>query len=425
VESIIVIVGCLVGSAFFSGSETALMRLREGEIEAEANAEGSRGPSLHAIRELLRSTSHVLVTILIGNNVVNILGASVASALAVATLGPELGVAVATVTMTLLVLLLSEILPKAVAAAHPRGVSTLVALPLYLFHQMLRPVHGLFDRAIEPLLQRVVGGSGTQAPISVEELLRLARSAQDRDAGPGPLPIIAGAAEAAERTAEEIMVHRAEVVAFPVETRPEELLEQMLGERYTRVPIYEGSIDHVLGIVHFKDLVMHVRGAGSDLRGILKPILRVPERKPILAMLADMQSSFVHMAVVKDEHGVTQGIVTHEDILEEIVGEIRDEFDQEELRAIKRLSDDEFEVLGRIKVLDFNREAGWEVPSEPGDTLSGVVFNALGRAALKGDVVALPSYQLRVTEVSGTRIARVRVRRVEGAKRSTAGGAGK
>jgi CBS domain containing-hemolysin-like protein len=420
VESIIVIVACLIGSAFFSGSETALMRLREAEIEAEA--ETADGPSLHAIRELLRSTSHVLVTILIGNNVVNILGASVAAALAVATLGPELGVGVATVAMTLLVLLFSEILPKAVAAAHPRGVSTGIALPLYLFHQLLRPVHGLFDRAIEPLLQRVVGGSGAQAPISVEELLRLARSAQDRDAGPGPLPIIAGAAEAAERTAEEIMVHRAEVVAFPVETSPEDLLEAMLGERYTRVPIYEGSIDHVLGIVHFKDLVMHARAAGGDLRAILKPVLRVPERKPILAMLADMQSSFVHLAVVKDEHGVTQGIVTHEDILEEIVGEIRDEFDQEELRAIRRLNDDEFEALGRIKVLDFNRAAGWEIPSEPGDTLSGVVFNALGRSALKGDRVELPGYELRVTDVSGTRIARLRVRRLESAGRSSAGG---
>ena len=421
--SIIVIVACLVGSAFFSSSETALMRLREGEIEAEAEAEGSRGPSLHAIRELLRSTSHVLVTILIGNNVVNILGASVASALAVATFGPEIGVAVATVTMTLLVLLLSEILPKAVAAAHPRGVSNGVALPLYLFHQILRPVHGLFDRAIDPLLQRVVGGAGTEVPISVEELLRLARSAQNRDAGPGPLPIIAGAAEAAKRTAQEIMVHRAEVVAFPVETPPEKLLEDMLNERYTRVPIYEENIDHVLGIVHFKDLVMCARAEGGDLRTILKPVLRVPERRPILAMLADMQSSFVHLAVVKDEHGLTQGIVTHEDILEEIVGEIRDEFDEEELRAIRRLTDDEFEALGRIKVLDFNRATHWEIASEPGDTLSGVVFNALGRSALKGDVVTLPGYELRVTDVSGTRIARLRVRRLEQASQSPAGGA--
>ena len=391
-ESIVIIVGCLVGSAFFSGSETALMRLRESEIEAEA--ERATGPSLHAIRELLRSTSHVLVTILIGNNVVNILAASVASAVAVVALGPELGIAVSTVAMTLLVLIFSEILPKAVAAAHPRGVSMGVALPLYLFHQLLRPLHGLFDRAIDPLLQRLVGGSDIEARVSVEELLRLARSAQNREAGPGPLPIIAGAADAAERTAEEIMVPRSEVVAFPVEMPPDELLERMLTERYTRAPIYEDDIDSVLGIVHFKDLVMHKRTGVGDLRDILKPALRVPERKPILVLLQDMQSSFVHLAVVKDEHGVTQGIVTLEDILEEIVGEIRDEFDQEELRAIQRMGENEFEALGRIKVLDFNREAGWEIPAEPGDTLSGIVFNALGRAPHKGDAVALPGYEL-------------------------------
>jgi putative hemolysin len=297
-----------------------------------------------------------------------------------------------------------------------------VALPLYLFHQLLRPLHGLFDRAIDPLLQRLVGGSDIEARVSVEELLRLARSAQNREAGPGPLPIIAGAAEAAERTAEEIMVPRSEVVAFPVEMPPDELLERMLTERYTRAPIYEDDIDSVLGIVHFKDLVMHKRAGVGDLRDILKPALRVPERKPVLVLLQDMQSSFVHLAVVKDEHGVTQGIVTLEDILEEIVGEIRDEFDQEELRAIQRMGENEFEALGRIKVLDFNREAGWEIPAEPGDTLSGIVFNALGRAPHKGDAVALPGYELQVTDVSGNRIARVRLRRGAEPPDAAAGG---
>jgi putative hemolysin len=135
-----------------------------------------------------------------------------------------------------------------------------------------------------------------------------------------------------------------------------------------------------------------------------------------------MQSSFVHLAVVKDEHGVTQGIVTLEDILEEIVGEIRDEFDQEELRAIQRMGENEFEALGRIKVLDFNREAGWEIPAEPGDTLSGIVFNALGRAPHKGDAVALPGYELQVTDVSGNRIARVRLRRGAEPPDAAAGG---
>jgi len=123
-----------------------------------------------------------------------------------------------------------------------------------------------------------------------------------------------------------------------------------------------------------------------------------------------MQRAFVHVAIVKDEFEVTQGLLTQEDILEEIVGEIRDEFDREELLAIQPLPGDCFQTLGRVKVLDFNREVGWEVPSEPGDTMSGLVFNALGRAPSRGDSVRVPGYELTVADVSGSRITHVRVR---------------
>jgi CBS domain containing-hemolysin-like protein len=408
--SFVIIAICLVGSAFFSSSETALMRLRRSEVEAEAQSIG--GPAVHATRELLASTSRLLVTILIGNNVVNILGASVASAVAVAYLGPQQGVVVATLVMTLLVLVFCEILPKAVAAAHPQGLSRSVALPLYLLHQMLTPVHRLFDRTIEPLVRRVAGAGGAEPPMSSEELLRLVRSAEADGDSDAPLAIMGAAAEAADRTVEEIMVPRTEIVAFPIETPPDELLERMLEERYTRAPIYEGSIDRVLGVAHFKDIVKTVRGH-SDLRSTLRPVLRVPERKRIYPLLQEMQASFVHLAVVKSDAGLTQGIVTQEDILEEIVGEIRDEFDQEELRAIQHVSDDEYESLGRVKALDFNRQTRWEIPSQPGDSLSGVVFNALGRAPVRGDVVRLPGYEIRVEDVSGTRTARVRLRKLE------------
>ena len=153
--AVLIIVACLAASAFFSGSETALFRLRSHDLDAE-NKE-SVGPADIAVRDLTSSSSRLLVTILLGNNVVNILGASVASGLAIYLLGAEVGIPVATIVMTILVLLFSEILPKAVAARHPRAVSRFVGLPLYLFHQMLRPIHGVFDRAIEPLVRRVTG----------------------------------------------------------------------------------------------------------------------------------------------------------------------------------------------------------------------------------------------------------------------------
>jgi CBS domain containing-hemolysin-like protein len=408
VVAVLIVLVCLVGSAFFSSSETALFRLRSHDLDAEGRE--STGPAEVAVRDLTASSSRLLVTILLGNNVVNILGASVASYLAIELLGPEIGIPVATFVMTMLVLVFCEILPKAVAARHPRGVARLVGLPLYLFHQVLRPVHRLFDQAIEPLVRRVTGGVDAEESLGSEEVLRLARALVDEADGSGsPLAIIGATSAAAEMDVSEIMVPRTEIEAYAADTPISELVERMLEGRYTRVPIYEGTIDHVLGVIHLKDLVKLVRSDGKDLLSILKPVLRVPERKPILRLLTDMQRAFCHVALVKDEFGVTQGLVTQEDILEEIVGEIRDEFDSEELLTIRKLRDGSFEALGRIKVLDFNRETGWQVPAEKGDTIGGLIFNTLERAPRKGERVSVPGYRLECIDVSGSRITRVRL----------------
>ncbi len=410
ISSAAIILGCLAMSAFFSGSETALLRLRAHEVEQDVRA--AIQPAPVAVRNLLASTSRLLVTILLGNNVANILGSAVAAALAISYLGEKNGILLATICMTVLVLIFAEVLPKAVAARYPRRISYIVGLPLYLLHWALRPMHLLFDLLIEPVVKRMSGLTEDEAVSSAEDVLRLARQAKEEGLAHGsPLAIMGATAGAAQMTVQEIMVPRTEVAAFPIDSEASDLLEQVLQERYTRVPIYESDIDKILGVVHLKDLIKLVRSGGSDLHSILKPVLRVPERKPILPLLADMQRAFVHVAIVKDEFGVTEGLVTQEDILEEIVGEIRDEFDREELLSIRKLADGSYDVLGRVTVLDFNRETGWEIPAERGDTLSGLIFNELGRAPSRSDVVRLPGYEFDVADISGTRITRVRVRK--------------
>jgi CBS domain containing-hemolysin-like protein len=410
-EQLLVIAGCLVLSAFFSGSETAMLRLRVSDLDRES-AHG-HNPATVAARSLLGSTSRLLVTILVGNNVVNLLAAALASAIAVRHFGEAIGVPLATVTLTILVLVFSEVLPKAYAARHPKRVTQVAALPLYLMHQVLRPVHIVFDRLVEPMVRWLGGGAEGDHASSAEELLRLARTARLDTATPTPASIISGVVRATEMHVSDIMVPRTEIFALPIETPPADLLERMLEERYTRVPIYEDSIDHMLGVIHLKDLIGAVRSGTSDLHAILKPLLRVPERKEILSLLADMQRAFAHLAVVKDEFGVTLGVLTQEDILEEIVGELRDEFDREELLTIRPAVDGGFQAVGRLKVIDFNRETGWEIPAERGDTLSGLVFNELGRAPRKGDSVQVPGYELTVVDVSGSRITEVRLARAE------------
>lgn len=408
VASIIAIVVCLGLSAFFSSSETALFRLRSHEVEEEM--EGSSGPAAVAVRELTSSSSRLLVTILLGNNIVNILAASLAAALAVRLLGFDVGVPTATAIMTVLVLIFAEILPKAVAARHPRGVAIAVGLPLYIFHQLLRPVHALLDRVIDPIVRRATGGVDSNGGLSPEEVLRFAREVRDEEGEGSPIAIMGATSEAAEMHVTDIMVPRTEIEAYALDTPASELLEAMLGGRYTRVPVFREDIDDVLGITHLKDLVKLVNGGGEDVHTVLKPVLRVPERKPILGLLAQMQGAFCHMALVKDEFGVTQGLVTQEDILEEIVGEIRDEFDSEELFTIRQRNDGSYEVLSRVTVLDFNRESGWQVPAERGDTLGGLMFNTLERAPTKGESVKVPGYVIRCIDVSGSRIARIHIR---------------
>jgi putative hemolysin len=412
VSYLLILIVCLVGAAFFSASETALLRLRKSDLDEDAKT--ARGPSVLAARELLQSTQRLLVTVLLGNNIVNVLGAAVASVLAVRYLGDQWGLVVATVMMTLLTFLFGEVMPKAFAASHPKRVAYGVALPLYLLHQLLRPLHFLYDRIIDPIIERLAGGpDSAPQPSSSEELMRLARGAAEHTGAAHttdrPIGIIAAAARAADMTVADIMVPRTEVVAFSVDTPPAELLKGVLEEGYTRVPIYEGSIDRVLGVAHLKDLVELERDGKSDLRRILRPALHVPERKPILELLTDMQNSFVHFAIVKDEFGVTLGIVTQEDILEELVGEIRDEFDRDELLTIRQVAPGRYEALGRVKVRDFNRQTGWKVPAEPGDTLAGLVFNTLGRHPRRGESLHLPGYEIIVTDLARGRVTQVQV----------------
>jgi putative hemolysin len=403
---ILVLLLCLGLSAFFSASETALLRVRGHDLDQDVKA--ARGPGVLAARDLLDSTSRLLVTILLGNNVVNIAAASVATAIGVHYLGERRGILVTTLTVTFFVFVFCEVVPKAVAARHPRRIAYAVALPLYLIHQALRPLHLLYDRFLEPFVKSLAGG---EAPTmsTAEEIMLLARGAVREHPQGTPLAIIGAVADAAERTVEEIMVPRTEIVAFPADMAPPELLENVLDEGYTRVPIFEESIDRVIGVVHLKDLVQLVRSNGTNVRAILKPVVQVPERKAILRLLADMQRAFVHVAIVKDEFGVTLGLVTQEDILEELVGEIRDEHDREELLTIRRVDQNTYQARGRVKVLDFNRETGWKVTAERGDTLAGLVFNTLARSARPGESVQVSGYEIAVVDMSGSRITQVRV----------------
>lgn len=407
----VIVLVCILLSGFFSGSETAMLRLSKEKVDDEVEKRGRL--SVMAAKELIKTPAKLLVTILLGNNVVNILGASCASALGVYYFGAQKGLLISTISMTIIILVFSEILPKSVAAKNPEKVGYFFALPLYLVHKLSMPFHFIYERTIDPLV-RIIAGKPTELAqtSTAESIMKLAESLEPRKGDGTPLPIIGSAAAAGSLIAEDILVSRSEIFALDSKTTIKEA-EALLGEsRYTRAVVYESNLDNIVGTVHLKDIVRSNNNLDDHdlhLRKLVNPVLFVPAKMPILAVLPRMQKRLIHTAIVQDAFGVTRGMLTQEDILEEIVGEIRDEFDTDELKRIKKISSSKFQVLGNVSIHDFNKETGWSILGERGESISEILFTELGRPPKKDDVVCLDNYTFKVHETSGKRIARIEV----------------
>lgn len=407
----IIVILCLLLSAFFSGSETALLRLTKDHIEQDL-ANSSR-LSIMAAKELIKTPAKLLVTILLGNNVVNILGASCASALGVYYFGEQKGIIFSTIAMTVIVLIFSEILPKSIAAKNPGRLGYFVALPLYIIHKVSTPIHFIYERTIDPLVRLIAGKQSETAQSSTAEaIMKLAEGLKLRKGDGTPIPIIGSAAAAASLFAEDILISRAEIFALEEHTSIVDA-EKLLGEsRYTRAIVYQESLDNILGIIHLKDLVRANNSLEEKKRSIeslIKPVLFVPGKMPILSVLPRMQKGLIHTAIVQDAFGVTRGMLTQEDILEEIVGEIRDEFDTSELKRIKKMTPSSYQVLGNLSLHDFNKETGWSLPGERGESISELLFIELGRTPKKDDSIIYDDYSLKVLDMSGKRLARIEI----------------
>jgi len=405
---LMLILACLVLSGFFSGSETALLTLNTRNLAKKLKENPSI--SLQAAKELSGSTSRLLVTILLGNNVVNIFGAAAASSLAVSHFGEEKGLVVATSSMTVLVLVFSEILPKTIAANNSFMVTKIVALPLYALHIVLTPIHWFFEKSINPLIRKFQAHEdGEDGPASYEELMMLAKEVKPhaKKRGITPIRVIGATAKSSEIVLEEIMVNRAEVKFCSLNNSPEDALEILLNDRYSRLPVYDKSIDDIVGIVHLKDLVINSRNGDTNLKDVLRPTIHFSERTKLFTAFAMMQNESCHMAVVKDEFAVTQGIVTLEDILEELVGEIRDEFDDIELNNIIKVKEDEFLIKATLLVSDVIKRTGVKIESEKRDTVGGLIFNKLDGNVKVGSTVTNEKYQIEVIKMDKQRIRQV------------------
>lgn len=411
----------LILSGFFSGSETALTAASRGKLRSQAD-KGSQGAA--RALEITEDNERLIGSVLLGNNLVNILAASLATALFTRLFG-ESGVALATLAMTLLVLVFAEVLPKTYAITNSEAAASLVSRPIRIVVLVFAPI----VEAVRWFVRGILGLFGVKTDpdshiLAVREeiagALQLGHSEgvvekEDRDR-------ILGALDLGERAVEEIMLHRSGIEMIDADLDPESILSQCLESSHTRLPVFRGDPDNIIGVIHAKDLLrsMHklMFGADSPARGLsgfnVADVAMKPYFVPETTTLDDQMRQFLrrrtHFALVVDEYGTLQGLITLEDILEEIVGEITDEFDLDAEQEAHRTEDGQLLVDGAMTIRDLNRATDWNLPDEHANTVAGLVMHEAQMIPTVGQVFSFHGYRFEVTARVGNRIQRLKIR---------------
>ena len=397
----------LVGfSAFFSASETAFSSLNQIRLKSRAEDGDSSAARVLAMAE---QYDKLLSTILIGNNIVNIAAASIGTILFTQMLGAERGATMSTIVLTIIVLIFGEVTPKSLAKEMPEKVATAVSPFLVLLMALMTPLTWLFTQW-KKLLGHFVH-SGEADTITEGELMTMVSEAEnDGELTDRESELIRSAIEFDDVEVEEILTPRVDVVAVEDDIPLEELAQTFAESGYSRLPVYHGTIDNIIGVVHEKDFYIARLKKATKIDDLVVPTLYTTGSTQISQLLRTLREQHHHLAVVVDEYGGTEGIITLEDILEELVGEIWDEHDKVETE-IERISDNEYLVAGKTKVEKLfeclDREAEFDV-----QTVSGWVMELFECIPKAGDFHTDEEFKLEieVTEMSGKRIEQVRIR---------------
>ena len=401
---IIIMAVCLMLSAYFSATETAFSSANTTRLRTLAE-KGSKNAALPL--KLLEQYDRLLSTILIGNNIVNIATASIGTVLFVKHYG-DAGATISTVVVTVVVLIFGEISPKSIAKDCAEKCAMLSAPILQVLIWVLMPLNLLFS-LWKKLLAKVFRLNG-DSKMSQEELLMLVDEVQqdgsiDRDEG----ELLKNAIGFSEQVAQDILIHRVDLAALPVTASKEEVAALFTQTKYSRLLIYQDSIDHILGTVHQKDFYVGCGVTEQPLSAIISPPVFALENEPIRLLLKKLQQAKTHVAVVVDEYGGTCGIVTMEDILEELVGEIWDEHDEEEV-FLRKLAPDTWLVDAGMDFDDFAAFFHLKTDSEM-VSVSGWVMEQFGRVPEAGDSFTFDDLAVRVTRVENHRIEEIQVTR--------------
>ncbi len=400
----LVIIFLIAFSAFFSATETAYTSINRIRIKNLAK-EGNKKAKL--VDRLSDNYDRLLSTILIGNNIVNILSSSLATVLFTSLLG-NAGVTVSTVVMTVLVLIFGEITPKNVAKESPEKFAIAVSKPISFFAVILTPFNylfGLWKKLIDRIIKSDDGGGITE-----EELITIVDEAESGgEIDSEERDLIKSAIEFNDREVEDILTPRIDVCAVELGTDRSEIIDTFLDTGYSRLPVFKDTIDNIIGVIHQKDLFHQMqKGTGEKIDDIISPVNYILPSMSVSDLIKTLQKSKNHFAVVVDEYGGTEGIVTLEDVLEELVGEIWDEHDKF-VENFKKLSDGVYEVLGSSDLEDFMELIGEEPDEDDPNTVSGWVMEKLARMPELGDRFEYNGHKVMVTGMENRRVAKIKL----------------
>ncbi len=410
--SLVVIVVCLVLSFFFSGSETALTafsRARMLQLEKNGNARA------RLVNRLVETRERMIGAILAGNNVANIAASALTTGLLYAWFG-DVGVLYATAIMTVVIVVFIEVLPKTIAINTPDRVALLVARPILWLVRLMGPILVGIEALVRWILRLFGARFGAdQAYLSAHEELRGTVDLLHREGSVEKLDrdMFGGLLDLRELVISDVMIHRTEMISVCADLPPEELVRAVLAEPVTRIPLWSGKPDNIIGILHAKDLLRAIRDADGDLskvdvKAIARPPWFVPDVRPLSEQIKAFRRRKTPFALVVDEYGELMGLVTLEDILEEIVGDITDEHDVA-VPGVRPQPDGSVNVDGGVPIRDLNRAMDWSLPDTEATTIAGLVIHEARSIPEAGQTFTFHGFRFRVLRREKNRIAALRI----------------
>lgn len=402
---ILIVIGLLALSAFFSSSETAMMAVNKIRVRNLADAGLS---SAQTLMKVLDNQPKMLSAILIGNNIVNISASSLATILVTRAFG-DMYVGVGTGILTLLVLIFGEITPKTSATLYSETMALRFAKPIYMIMQVLTPVIFIVDKLSQGVLRLLhVDPNKKQDAITEDELRTIVEVSHEEGViESDEKKMIYNVFDFGDSVAKDIMVPRIDMTFIDVDATFSEVIEVFREVKYTRYPVYEETTDNVIGIINIKDLLLTENQKKFCIRDYLREPLYTYEFKKTAELMVELRKTQNNIAIVLDEYGATAGLITLEDMLEEIVGEIQDEYDEDEEDLIRRIGPREYVVEAAMKLDDLNDQLGLDLESEDYDSIGGFIIGLLDHLPEEGEEVTHKTLRFVVDKVDRNRIDKI------------------